>query len=198
MPSTPTGCVSSRHARARSLSAACSTARSAGAHYEVNGACVRTEPGGGRPPIWFGGRSEHVLRLAADLGEGWITATNASPEEVGRGRARLRELLRAAGRSPDAVAVAVPFVARVAATTERARADIETYIERGAFQGAVKQFLDDGTRAHGVWGSPEDCARRLEPYLELGVNGVILDVRPPEFALDSVERICRDLIPLLQ
>jgi alkanesulfonate monooxygenase SsuD/methylene tetrahydromethanopterin reductase-like flavin-dependent oxidoreductase (luciferase family) len=71
-----------------------------GVHYEPSGACVRTEPGNPRVPIWFGGRSEHVLRLAADLGEGWITATNASPDEVEQGQTRLRELVTEAGRSP--------------------------------------------------------------------------------------------------
>jgi alkanesulfonate monooxygenase SsuD/methylene tetrahydromethanopterin reductase-like flavin-dependent oxidoreductase (luciferase family) len=170
---------------------------SAGAHYEANGACVRTDPSDGRSPIWFGGRSDHVLRLAAELGDGWITATNASPDEVERGRARLRELLLEAGRPPDAVAVAVPFVARIAETTRQAQADIEAYIERGAFEGFAKQFLEDATLAYGIWGSPDECARKLGAYLESGVDHVILDVRPPDHALDSTERICRELIPLL-
>lgn len=62
---------------------------------------------------------------------------------------------------------------------------------------AAKEFLEDATRAHGVWGSPEECLRKLRPYLEVGVDHVILDIRPPEHALDSAERICRQLIPLL-
>jgi probable F420-dependent oxidoreductase len=168
-----------------------------GVHYETGGACVRTPAGDARLPIWFGGRSENVLRLVADLGDGWITATNASPDEVDQGRARLRELLVEQGRPPSAVEVAVPFVARVAATTDEALTDIEAYIERGAFEGFAKQFLEDATRAYGVWGSPEECARKLAPYLELGVDQVILDVRPPDYALDSSERICGELIPLL-
>jgi probable F420-dependent oxidoreductase len=169
-----------------------------GARYEAGGACVRTEPGDRRSPIWFGGRSEHVLRLAADLGEGWITATNAAPEEVEQGRARLRELLTEAGRPPDAVAIAVPFVTRVAESTDQARADVDAYIERGAFEGFAKEFLEDATLAYGIWGSPEECVRKLSPYLAVGVDHVILDVRPPDHALDSTERICRELIPLLE
>lgn len=151
----------------------------------------------GRVPIWFGGRSERILRLVAELGDGWITATNASPAEVEQGWERLRALLAEAGRDPAEVAVAVPLVARVAETTARARDDIERYIERGAFEGFVKEFLADATRAYGIWGSPEECLRKLEPYAALGVAHVILDLRPPDFTLDSVERICFDLIPLL-
>jgi alkanesulfonate monooxygenase SsuD/methylene tetrahydromethanopterin reductase-like flavin-dependent oxidoreductase (luciferase family) len=86
----------------------------------------------------------------------------------------------------------------VAATTERARAEIDGYIERGAFEGFAKQFLEDATLAYGIWGSAEECVRRLSPYLALGVDHVILDVRPPDHALDSTERICNELIPLLE
>jgi alkanesulfonate monooxygenase SsuD/methylene tetrahydromethanopterin reductase-like flavin-dependent oxidoreductase (luciferase family) len=161
----------------------------------VGGTCVRT---GGRPPIWFGGRSEHVLRLVAELGDGWITATNASLEEVERGRERLDELLAEHGRDPGDVETAVPFVTRVAETTDDARADIDAYIERGAFEGLAKEFLETATLEHGIWGSAEECSRKLAPYLELGVDHVILDVRPADWALDSTQRISRELIPLLE
>lgn len=169
-----------------------------GTYFQAEGACIRVDSEERRVPIWFGGRSENVLRLAARYGDGWIGATNASPAEIEQGRDRLRELLLEAGRPPDAVAVAVPFVARVAETTEQARADVDAYIERGAFEGFAKQFLEDATLAHGIWGSAERCAEKLGPYLDLGVDHVILDVRPPDHALDSTERICRDLIPLLE
>jgi hypothetical protein len=53
------------------------------------------------------------------------------------------------------------------------------------------------TRRYGIWGSAEEWARKLEPYLELGVDHVILDVRPPDSTLDPAGRICRELQPLL-
>ena len=166
--------------------------------YDLRGARVRARTNGSRLPIWFGGRSENILRLAADLGDGWITATNASPEEVETGRDRLHARLREMGRPADAVTIAVPFVARVAETAEQARGDVEAYIERGAFEGFAKQFLEDATRSYGIWGSARDCARKLAPYLDLGVDHVILDVRPPDHALDSARRICSELMPLLK
>jgi alkanesulfonate monooxygenase len=168
-----------------------------GEFYDVSGACVRPGRLEGTVPIWFGGRSNTVLRLVAGVGDGWIAATNASPTEVARGRTRLDELLHEAGRDPAEVEIAVPLVARVAATTEQARADVEAYIERGAFEGPVKSFLAEATRRYGIWGSPETCRSRLEPYLTLGVDEIILDVRPPDHALDSTERICGELLPLV-
>ena len=167
-----------------------------GDFYELAGACIR-EATPHRVPIWFGGRSDTLLDLVAALGDGWIAATNASLEEVSRGRDRLRRLLEEAGRDPSSVRIAVPFVARVAATTEHARADIDAYIERGAFEGFAKELLGDATIQHGIWGSPEECARKLAPYVGAGVDHVILDLRPPDHSLDSARRICNDLLPLL-
>lgn len=167
-----------------------------GEFYELSDAYIRTGPG--RVPLWFGGRSDTLLRLVAEVGDGWIAATNAAPEEVARGRDALRGFLAEAGRDPDDVRIAVPFVARIAATTEQARADIDAYIERGAFEGFIQELLGDATLRYGIWGSAEECARKLAPYFELGVDQVILDVRPPDDSLDSVRRICADLIPLLR
>lgn len=168
-----------------------------GPFYRLEGACARPVRAAGAIPIWFGGRSDAILALAAEHGDGWITATNASPEEVAVGRVKLRELAEARGRDPAELRTAVPFITRVAVSTEAARVDLERYVKRGRFEGFVKAFLEDSTWEHGIWGSVEDCRRKLEPYLELGVDHVILDVRPPDFALDSVERIARELLPLL-
>jgi probable F420-dependent oxidoreductase len=168
-----------------------------GTFYRLGGACARPVRAGGKTPIWFGGRSDTILSLAAEHGDGWITATNASPAEVTAGRARLRDLAEQRGRDPDELRTAVPFIARVAESTPAAKRDLGRYMERGQFTGFVKQFLEDATWEHGIWGSAEECGGKLEPYLELGVDHVILDVRPPDYARDSVERICGELLPLL-
>jgi alkanesulfonate monooxygenase SsuD/methylene tetrahydromethanopterin reductase-like flavin-dependent oxidoreductase (luciferase family) len=95
------------------------------------------------------------------------------------------------------VKVAVSFVARVSQTTEQAQRDIDAFIRRGRFEGFVKEFLADSTFARGIWGSAEACYEKLQPYLDLGVDEVILDVRPPDYALESIERICGELAPLV-
>jgi probable F420-dependent oxidoreductase len=169
----------------------------AGDFYQVHGAVVRPFAEKGRIPIWFGGRSESILRLVAEVGDGWITNTNPSPDAVHRAQQKLRVFLRESGRAPDDVVIAVPFIARVAASTERARNDIDSYIRRGAFENRLKEVLEIGTLRHGIWGSPKDCRRKLEPYLALGIDHIILTINPPDFALDSTQRICGQLLPLL-
>jgi probable F420-dependent oxidoreductase len=165
--------------------------------YDVHDASVCKTAGVRRVPIWLAGGSLRMLNLVAQLGDGWITTTNPPPEVVERGMTRLRELLHAHGRDPADVTVAVSFVARVSQTTDQARRDVDAFIRRGEFEGFVKEFLADSTLARGIWGSARTCYEKLRPYLELGVDEVILDVRPPDYALESIERICGELAPLV-
>jgi probable F420-dependent oxidoreductase len=52
------------------------------------------------PPIWFGGSSDAALRRAALVGDGFLHAV--APSRIAPLQARLRELLQAAERDPDA------------------------------------------------------------------------------------------------
>ena len=168
-----------------------------GSFYRVENASVCRPAPGRRPPLWFAGRSERLLALVADIGDGWITMSNPSPADVAKGIARLSELLAERGRDRRAVRVAVSFITRVAETDAAARSDIEEYIERGAFTGFIREFYGESTLRHGLWGSAESCYRKLAPYLELGVDLVIADVRPPRHTLDTTRRLCEELLPRL-
>jgi alkanesulfonate monooxygenase SsuD/methylene tetrahydromethanopterin reductase-like flavin-dependent oxidoreductase (luciferase family) len=168
-----------------------------GNFYNIVDASVGNTLAGQCPPIWFAGRSERLLELVADLGDGWITTTNPSPEDVAAGIARLSELLAERGRDRSEITVAATFITRVADTNEIARHDIEEYIERGAFSGFIKEFYGESTLRYGLWGSVDECRRRLEPYLRLGVDVVIADVRPPRHTVETTWRLCERVLPLL-
>lgn len=168
-----------------------------GTFYKVENASVCQPAPGRRPPLWFAGRSDRLLTLVADHGDGWITTSNPSPDDVAKGIARLSELLAGRGRDRCDVRVAVNFITRVAETDDAARSDIEEYIERGAFTGFIREFYGESTLRHGLWGSPESCYRKLAPYLDLGVELVMADVRPPRHTVDTTRRLCEQLLPLL-
>jgi probable F420-dependent oxidoreductase len=57
-------------------------------------------------PVWIGGSSPGALHRTATMGNGWHP-TGMSPEEFSAGRQKVRQLTRAAGRDPDAVAMSV-------------------------------------------------------------------------------------------
>ena len=63
------------------------------------------------PPIWMGGESGPALRRAARLADGWYPYAHPRPPAIGsvdglrRSLSRLRELMEAEGRDPDAMDV---------------------------------------------------------------------------------------------
>lgn len=69
-----------------------------GEFYRAKGAVVEPKPvQRPHPKLWFGGTGNRMLRLAAELGDGWIP-TMISPDEYRDGVSRLNGLLPAAKR----------------------------------------------------------------------------------------------------
>ena len=56
------------------------------------------------PPLIVGGKGERALRVAAELGDGWLPV-HADVEMIDAGRARLDELAQEAGRDPTAISI---------------------------------------------------------------------------------------------
>jgi len=81
----------------------------AGESFGVAGA-IGPRPPRGRPGLLLGGLSERAVARAARHGDGW-TAGNASMEEFTRGRDRVREGWRAAGRDGAPHTVVQPYFA---------------------------------------------------------------------------------------
>ena len=57
------------------------------------------------PPILLGGNSKNVLKRVVEWGDGWMPGSDASIEEVKRGRATLSALAERAGRDPRSIEI---------------------------------------------------------------------------------------------
>jgi alkanesulfonate monooxygenase SsuD/methylene tetrahydromethanopterin reductase-like flavin-dependent oxidoreductase (luciferase family) len=71
----------------------------------------------------------------------------------------------------------------------------------GELEFYPKEALDlDAVKAFGVIGSPEECAERLAPILELGLAHVYIGTRAVGVDLEEENalRIGRDLLPRLR
>jgi probable F420-dependent oxidoreductase len=137
-----------------------------GKHYRLPP--VRSAPKPARPsgpPIWIGGTSRAALRRVAALGDGWQPMT-VGPGELRELVPRLRDLVREAGRDPDAIDICP-------------RCDI-------AFG------RPDAPKANGIYGDPEDVRAGLAAYRDAGCTELILDLQPDdslEGRLETLEQL---------
>jgi len=135
------------------------------------------------PPIWVGGESPPSLRRTARFGDAWypIGTNNKHPldslELLAAGRTKLREMIRAAGRDPDAVATALRFK---------------------RFGDEVPARATDGNRRL-MHGTPAQMAADLRALRDLGVTAIDIDVEKPTEAeaLARLTRFKEEVWPLL-
>ena len=137
---------------------------------------------GAEPPIWLASWGATVgLRRVARLGDGWVaSAMAADPEAFSARWARLRELLAAEGRDPDAfgniVATLFFYIADDRRGAERVIAD-----RLAPLLGRVPQCAA---------GTAEDVAETIQAYADAGAQRIHLwpaaDPRAQIEALASV------------
>jgi alkanesulfonate monooxygenase SsuD/methylene tetrahydromethanopterin reductase-like flavin-dependent oxidoreductase (luciferase family) len=115
-----------------------------------------------RPPIWVGGRSPAIRRIAAAQADAW-NAWGVTPEELAQGAAEVAEHARAAGRAPEEVAVTWAGHVIVADT-------------QAAVDAAVERFRrSDKLSKNIVTGTPEECVARLDAYRRAGASWLVCE-----------------------
>jgi probable F420-dependent oxidoreductase len=126
---------------------------------------VRIEPGPaqpGGPPLWVGGRSGAALRRAASLGDGWIPIW-VSPERFAAGVEQL----------PAHVTPAVTCPAHVGSKQKL----YEHLRER--YAGDFGEHVVD---RYCIAGTPKQCARRVQEYVDAGARHIVFNLLEPEDA----------------
>lgn len=144
-------------------------------------------PGG--PPIWIGGGAEGALGRAARLGDGWFPIS-ATGEAFGQGLARIRTLMKEAGRDPDALLPA--FYATVNVNPDRRQAEREL---RGFIEGYYGvPFEAIATRQGCVAGPAEECLEWLAGFIRAGAKHLVLRFGGPD-QMVQLRSATRDLLP---
>jgi len=143
------------------------------------------------PPIWIGGRSDAALRRVARIGDGWFPS-QASPDLIAAGRARILELAAEGGR-PAPLDQGVNLFAAIADTTD---------IARGVVADALgRRFRDtDALWEATLAGTPGAVVEQMATYASAGVNAFDLKLLPlavPE-TLRQLERIATDVLPAVR
>ena len=128
-----------------------------------------------RPPLLLGGSSEAALVRAATRGDGWISSSRASVDEIAQGVAVVRAAAMESGKEPSAVRCVVRGVTVLH--------DSPIDGERRPLSGSLEQIRDD-----------------LKLFASKGVDEVFLDLNfdsarvgtasaDPAFAMDLAARL---------
>ncbi|HEV8310684.1 MAG TPA: LLM class flavin-dependent oxidoreductase [Methylomirabilota bacterium] len=149
------------------------------------------QPGG--PPIWIGGRSDHALRRAARVGDGWVSYV-VTPERYRASLEKIRSFAAEAGRPMEPGRGFEP--AHLAFTVvdddwDRARVAATRFLTR-----QYNQPFDELVKKYCVLGPPARCIETLERFVEAGVRTFIVGfVAGGDRAHDQIERFAAEVAP---
>ena len=114
-------------------------------------------------PLIVGGRSEAAVRRAATLGDGWLGIW-VSPQRFATVRDQIGDQATRAGRDPARFKHALNIWCGLAAKRETARESLATQMQ-DFYQMPFEPF-----ERYSPYGTPEQVAEFLSPYIEAGCS----------------------------
>ena len=114
-------------------------------------------------PLIVGGRSQAAVKRAATLGDGWLGIW-VSPRRYGAVRDQIAVEATAAGRDPNRFEHALNVWCGFGATREAAREPLATAMQ------AFYQMPFEPFERYSPYGTPEQVAELLSPYVEAGCS----------------------------
>jgi probable F420-dependent oxidoreductase len=141
-----------------------------GRHVRFEDVVLSPPPGRpGGPPIWLAGAGEAAERRAGRIADGWLPYLR-TPEMYAEAWARVRGAADDAGR--DAPTAALYLTIALDDEPARAQQRLEATVSR--WYGRPYAFTSQLQAMHA--GTPASLTEYLAPYLELGVEHVVLRV----------------------
>jgi len=159
-----------------------------GTFYEVEGAYLEPKPiQQPHIPIWVPGDSEATRELVAELADCWLTYSK-SPELIA---AWAEDMLRRTGGRHVSMAISTVCLAGLPANEVTRWSGL--YAEERKHRFAVPPTPDDVLNEN-LWGSVDQCVRRIQDWQAAGVSQLIIQPIPP---LDGMRFFAREIMPAL-
>lgn len=127
---------------------------------------ARTNNDHGTIDLWVGGKSDAALKRTGRFADGYF-ASFQTPDEFVTNMATVRRHATEAGRVNPHIEAGLILLCRLAATRERAMADMQPVLNTLGRGGEA--FLKST-----IYGSPDDIIRRLEAYVSVGLDKFVL------------------------
>src|SRR5215469_3844915 len=142
------------------------------------------------PPIWVAGRKEPAMRRAARYGDGWLPYMY-TPEMLRESIQKIDAFGREAGRDMSSFRPGLFIFASVYPDRKEA--------EEVAARSLGKNYAQDFSKIAGryvLYGSPEDCRKRLREYVDAGARSVMFSWACRHDDIErNMETIAKEVIP---
>jgi alkanesulfonate monooxygenase SsuD/methylene tetrahydromethanopterin reductase-like flavin-dependent oxidoreductase (luciferase family) len=137
-----------------------------------------------RPPIFVGGKGDRLLRLVADLADGWNTCWVWTPEDYRRRAAVLDRACEDAGRDPASVRRTLGLYA-LAGEDERDLAARYRRMQASAPGGMLDGVPLEQWRTGRLVGTVDQIAEQVAGWAALGVAELIVSAGPLPFSISG-------------
>jgi probable F420-dependent oxidoreductase len=142
------------------------------------------------PPIWVAGRKEPAMRRAAKYANGWLPYMY-TPEMLRESISKIEAFGREEGRDMSAFCPGLFIFTSVYADRKEA--------EEVAARSLGKNYAQDFSKIAGryvLYGSPEDCRKRLREYVDAGARSVMFSWACRHEDIErNMETIAKEVLP---
>jgi alkanesulfonate monooxygenase SsuD/methylene tetrahydromethanopterin reductase-like flavin-dependent oxidoreductase (luciferase family) len=139
-----------------------------------------------RPPIFVGGKGDRLLRLVAEVADGWNTCWIWTPADY-RGRVDvLDRACESVGRDPASVRRTLGLYA-LAGENEKDLAARYERMQAAAPGGMLDTVTLDEWRVGRLVGTPEQVAEQVAGWAALGVAELIVSAGPLPFSVSGLD-----------
>jgi probable F420-dependent oxidoreductase len=148
-----------------------------GRYYRFERIGIQPRPVRKSIPIWIAaGDSENALKRVARLGDGWFTVARTLEEFIAR-RKRIDHFAREHGREGSDIPSAL-------FATFHLHSDVGKAEEEGwtLAQGYYRQPRSSLYHLSPFFDTPEECARKLQRYVDAGLTSVVARLISPDVA----------------
>ncbi len=164
-----------------------------GRHFQLQDASINPGPTQlPHPPVWVAGRRDAAMRRAARYGDGWLPYFY-SPDRYLESVAKITKFAAESDRELEDFQWAFfPYISIYPTVAEAAKTAAQAlggrYLYGGDFLNVVKNYC--------LLGTPEQCAERLQEYIDAGARHIIFSVAcPREDRVRHIETIVSEIIP---
>ncbi len=142
------------------------------------------------PPIWVAGRQESAMKRAARYAQGWLPYMY-TPEQLANSIEKINQFGRQFGRDLSGFRNGLFIFTSVYRDRDRAR--------EVAARQVGRNYAQDFSQKAGrylLFGTPEDCVKRLNEYVAAGARTVVIANACPREDLDAnLKLIAEEILP---